>query len=103
MNKKSNNDPAEILDTQFEKKFIRLFNQGFEEVVIPQLEEIGKDIEGVKKGLNQVENRLDSIETRLGSLDRKVDRVVANQLDDKYILKTCEKRITKLESQKIAA
>jgi len=52
------------------------------EVVIPAFETVA-----TKEDLRKVEQRLDN---RLDVVDRKLDKVAANQLDDKYI-----SRITK--------
>ncbi len=62
-----------------------------QEVVMPAFETVA-----TKEDLKKVEQRLDVV-------DRKLDRVAANQLDDKYIIKDQEKRIKKLESRRVLA
>lgn len=74
----------------FEEKFIKLFNQGVDEVLIPQFEEIDKEM---KAGFNQVNNRIDN-------LAKKMDLIAGKQIDDEYQIKNHEKRITKLESHR---
>ena len=75
----------DLLDRKFEEKFIPLFNQGFEEVVVPQLEILEEKMD---KGFKQVNSKFDSINRRL---------------DDHSIKSTDQdRRIKKLENTVIA-
>lgn len=74
------------LDNQFEEKFINLFNQGFEEVVRPEIEYLRKDMN-----------------TRFDSLERKFDRVAVKQLDQESELKKHDNMLKKVEHTARAA
>lgn len=59
MSNVKNNDLNKLLDSpKFEQKFISLFNQGFEEIVLPNIKDLGNR-------LDKVENRLDNVEKNL--------------------------------------
>lgn len=73
------------MDDKIKQEFINLFNQGFQELVVPLIDELIEGQERIGKSLGTVETRLDVVE-------RKLDRVV-----DEHI--THEKRIKRLESQ----
>lgn len=90
------------MDEKAKKEFILLFNQGFEEVVLPQLEEIRDDLKDVKKELRDVKTELKDVKEeqkkqgiRLDRIDNKLDKVSAKQLDH-------DKRIHKLEKKQVA-
>ena len=66
------------MDEKTKTEFILLFNQGFEEIVLPEIESLRKEV-----GL---------LKTRLESVDRKLD-VFTEKVNDN------ERRINKLESE----
>lgn len=74
------------LDEQFEKKFISLFNQGFEDIVRPEIEYLRVDME----------KRFDRIE-------RVLDKLTAKQIDQESELKDHDKRLKKVEISATAA
>ncbi len=82
-------DLIELLDAQFETKFIRLFNQGFKELVLPEIEELRDDIHEVKKSVDKLEARVDQ-------MDRKSDVMNAKYLDH-------DKRIKDIEAVPVIA
>lgn len=94
MDEKTKKDLSKLLentlDKKFEEKFIPLFNQGFEEVVAPAMEEMEK---GLKKEMNQ---GFDKVNSRLDSLDRRMDVFAIKSADQ-------EKRIKKLETKRAVA
>lgn len=53
------------MDDKTKEDFIELFNQGFEEVVLPE-------IEGLREEMNQ---HFGKLETRVENIDRKLDRL----------------------------
>ncbi|MBI4035083.1 MAG: hypothetical protein HY381_01645 [Candidatus Chisholmbacteria bacterium] len=55
------------MDDKTKDDFIKLFNQGFEEIVLPHIERIDQGMEDLK-------NRLDRVEGRLDTLERKIER-----------------------------
>ena len=95
MDDKTKKDLVEIiektLDKKFEEKFIRMFNLGFEQVMVPALQslenELKLEIKGVRKEIEKVGPRIDSH-------DRRTDHL-ATQVGD------YEKRIKKLESKRV--
>ena len=64
---------------------ISTFNQGFEEIVLPQIEEIREDVKSLKGDVAKLDVRMDRME---GKLDR-----LADQTNDH------KNRITKLEKK----
>jgi hypothetical protein len=89
----------EVFDRKFEEKFIPLFNQGFEEVVLPAVErsedslttELHKEVKKLKA---QVTGRLDGV-------DRKLDRIIAKQIDQEVEISDHKRRIKKLEEKSL--
>lgn len=62
----------EVLDRKFEEKFIPLLNQGFEQVIMPRLEEMDERLDGMEKGFKQINSKLDNINRRLDSDSTKI-------------------------------
>lgn len=58
------------MDDKIKGEFILLFNQGFEEVIMPQIENLSEEI-------NQ---RFDKLEARVDTLDRKLDRSLDHEV-----------------------
>ncbi len=88
------------MDEKTKKDMILLFNQGFEEVVLPDIlelkdgqEDIKKQLEDVKNRLGTVENRLGTVENRLEVVERKLDRAVDTHIDHSTRLKKLESRV----------
>lgn len=109
MDEKFKKDFQQLFDEAFQKvregikgDTINLFNQGFEELVLPEFEEVYKELKkmATKKDLKEVEEKL---EARLDRLDRKLDIVSAKTLEHDSQLKDHSKRLKKLESHKLAA
>ena len=79
-----------------------IVGDAFRDVILPLFEDVA-----TKKDLDQVEvklgKRLTTVETRLEVVDRKLDRVLDNQLVDKSQLSDHEKRIKILESRRVVA
>lgn len=70
------------MDDKTKQEFINLFNQGFQELVIPQLDEL---IEGQER-----------IEKRLDVVERKLDRVVDDHIEIKSKVEEHDKQIKRL-------
>ncbi len=89
------------MDEKTKREFINLFNEGFEEIVRPEIEYLREGMEGrfdkVDNRLDNVESRLGNVEHRLEAVDRKVDRIAAKQLDQESELKEHGKRLKKVE------
>lgn len=122
MDDQTKKDLVEILETtidkKFEEKFIPLFNQGFEEVVLPNIERLDQGQEDIKSRLDRMESRLDALERRsdrlldrsnkveeglkdltgqVRRLRKSVDELKVLQSDDKGRLSEFDKRIQKIE------
>ncbi len=86
------------IDEAFESRFILLFNQGFEEVVMPQILELDEKIESgvksLKKDINEIKVVQGEHGTRLDRIESKLDKVTEKQLDH-------ENRIQKLEKKRV--
>lgn len=71
--------------TAEEQRLLKVVNLGIEQVVIPALDSLEKELKGeikeVKDKLNRVENRLDQI-------DRKLDNVTAMSFEHKHQIET---------------
>lgn len=61
------------MDDKTKSEFIQLFNQGFEDVVLPELEEIREDVKEVKNEINKLGSQMDRVE---GHVDRLADKVM---------------------------
>lgn len=79
------------MDTNTKRDFILLFNQGFEEVVLPHIREINGRLDKVDIRLDQIEIRLDNVEVRLDRVENKLDLI-----NDKLL--NHDKRITVIEA-----
>lgn len=78
------------------KDMILLFNQGFEEIVLPHIERIDSDISDIKKDLKLISGRG-------AAVDRKVDHILGDQIVYEQKVNRIDKRLEKLEkSKKIA-
>lgn len=91
-------------------EFVDLFAEGFQGLVVPEInkldekiDKVGEKLTKVENRLEKVENRLEKVENRLEVVEVKLDRVAANQLEDRTVLKDHEKRIKKSESVRILA
>ena len=62
------------MDDSTKRDFIQLFNQGFEDVVIPHIERI-------EQRLGKLETSVENLETRVYQIDNKLDRMLDKQLD----------------------
>ncbi len=80
---------TQVIKEQFEENFIRLFNEGFEAVVMPNIERLGNKID-------KLDQRVDRLGNRVDQMDRKLDKFSADVINH-------ETRVKKLESAKIAA
>lgn len=94
MDDKTKKDLVEVieqtLDRKFDEKFIPLFNQGFEQLVMPALEDLEN---GLRK---EMKEGFDKVNTRLDAHDRRTDHL-AIQVGDH------EKRLKKLKSKRVVA
>ena len=96
MDDNTKKDLQQLIDQGFknireslEEDMIRIFNQGFEEVVLPNIERLDDSMATVKTGLEKVEARLERVENRLDFL---VDQVGDHDI-----------RIKKLERKPVGA
>jgi predicted nuclease with TOPRIM domain len=64
------------MDDKTKEDFIQLFNQGFEEVVRPEIEELSQDIKKIDERLDHLEQRMDRMEN---TLDRVADKVTSHE------------------------
>lgn len=78
------------MDDKFKKDFITLFNQGFEEVVLPVIEDMQGDIEEIKEDIKSLDNRVGNVENRLDRIENRLDSVVDNINGHNIRLKTIE-------------
>lgn len=83
------------MDEQSKKDFIQLFNQGFEEVVLPQIEALREEM-ATKEDVHHLEKRLIGVEERVGRVEDKLDKVT---LDHTQQLTQHAQRLDRLESQ----
>lgn len=92
------------MDKQARDEFIDLFAEGFQGLVVPEIESLRKDMDRgfteVNKRLRNIESRLDTAESRLESVGIRLDRVIANQLEDRSKTKNVDERVKKLEGRR---
>lgn len=67
--------------------FILLFNQGFEEIVLPEIEAIRDDVGDLKKTVSGLDKRVGSLETRVGQMDNKLDHFSDKVIEHESVLK----------------
>lgn len=83
------------MDEKTKQDFIQLFNQGFEEVVQPQLEEIRREM-ATKGDINQIYGNIKQIREEmvtkddLEKLERKIDRLLDKSEDHHQRLEAIE-------------
>lgn len=59
-----------------EQQFIRLFNKGFEEVVLPAMEEMeGSILEKMSAGFERMERRIDALAMKLDEHEKKIKKL----------------------------
>lgn len=81
------------MDDKTKQDFILLFNQGFEEVVVPRLEELDETIDKLDK---KMDKGFAGVNSKIDNINRRLD-TMAFQVGDH------EKRIKKLESKSVIA
>lgn len=91
-----------------EQKFILLFNRGFEEVVLPAIENMGEEIKSelkadFKKEIGGLKLDVNSLKAGYERMEHKLDIIVSRQLTDESTLGDHAKRIKKLETKRVAA
>jgi predicted nucleic acid-binding Zn-ribbon protein len=69
--------------TAEDQRFIRLFNKGFEEVVVPRLEDIEEKVESLDKKVGGMNARFSEMEQRFEDLETKMDAGF-NRLEGKF-------------------
>lgn len=84
------------MDEKTKTEMILIFNQGFEEVVLPALDNLKDEL---KEELN---TRIDKLEGKMDRFERKLDKFATDTVDHERTLKQHHVRISNLE-QKIAA
>lgn len=72
------------MEERTKTEFRLLFNQGFEEVVLPRIVEIDER-------LDRVESRLGSLENQVERMDRKLDVVADKVMQHEVKIKKLEK------------
>lgn len=87
---------------EMHQDMVHTFNQGVNEVVMPYLKDIDKNIDDLKGDMKEVKGGLNTVENRLDVVERKLDKVVDNQIDFKNQLGHHEKRLKKMEVSQIA-
>jgi len=64
-----------ILDEYFDKKFILMFNQGFEDIILPEIERLDKKMDRVEMRVTQIDNKLDLMSDKLLDHETRLKRV----------------------------
>lgn len=85
------------MDDNTKKDFILLFNQGFEELVLPVVERIDERLENLEGKVETIENRVENMEDRMESMDRKLDRFTERVVDTENLANSNTQRIAILE------
>jgi predicted nucleic acid-binding Zn-ribbon protein len=92
------------MDEDTKKEMRLLFNQGFEEVIVPVLDDMEEEvnetnghIKGIRGEIKSLENKM---EDRFDNLERKVDNISAVQLEHTSKLSEYDEKIKKLESKR---
>lgn len=80
---------AQLIEEQFSKNFITMFNQGFEELILPEIERIRAEM----ATRTDLKREIRRIEVLIGSLQESTEERLDNH----------EKRVKKLETPRIAS
>lgn len=60
------------MDDKTKREFIQLFNQGFEEVVLPQIEDLAEDVSILKENVDILREDVDSLKSEVHEINLKV-------------------------------
>ncbi|MHB8841874.1 MAG: hypothetical protein ACYC56_08840 [Candidatus Aquicultor sp.] len=64
---------------RLEKRMIQVFNEGFEQVVLPHLTELNDKVDSLANKVDLLDDKVDDISLRTASIERKLDAVVERQ------------------------
>lgn len=80
------------MDAKLREDFIQLFNQGFEEVVLPQLEEIREDIHEIKGEVREIKGEIQDMKGEIQDMKGEIQeiRTIVNEHSDKLDALTLE-------------
>lgn len=82
------------MDEKQKQEFILLFNQGFEEIVIPAIEDVearfGKKVNSLE---SKMDNRFDAVDKKLDRLDAHDERMADVQVDLRTRLRRVENTV----------
>jgi hypothetical protein len=70
---------AEQLEERLEKRMIHIFNEGFEQVVLPHIAELNNKISSLTDKVDSLDEEVGELDSRTGRIERKVDAVVEYQ------------------------
>jgi methyl-accepting chemotaxis protein len=70
---------AEQLEGRLEKRMIHIFDEGFEQVVLPNIAELNSNIGSLSDKVDSLDEKVDDLDSRTGRIERKLDAVVEYQ------------------------
>lgn len=86
------------------RDFILLFNEGVDQLIIPALNDLRREvINEFKKLRGEINDRFDRVEGSLGILESKVDDLSKKQDGTENILRNHEIRFKKLETVQVTS
>lgn len=66
------------MDEKTKQQFILLFNQGFEVIVLPEIESLRKDVNLIRARLDSIEGRLDIFTDKLDEHEARITTLEPN-------------------------
>ena len=85
------------MDDKTRQDFIEIFAEGFQGLVVPEINQLRKEM---KQGFSSMNKRLETVEIRLDIVDRKLDRVVDENIVMKNKVEDHDKQIKKLATRR---
>ncbi|MHB8840551.1 MAG: hypothetical protein ACYC56_01975 [Candidatus Aquicultor sp.] len=75
------------------KEIINIFNEGFEQVVLPYIARIQEDIAGMHLEISEIKDVLEDHSLRFDRIERKLNAVVARQDEQGIEIKQLKDRL----------
>ncbi|OIP24440.1 hypothetical protein AUK11_03320 [bacterium CG2_30_37_16] len=83
---------------RYERRMIQVFNEGFDQVILPHIVEINENIVSMKQDISSLDKRLTNVEHSQDRMERKLNSVVDRQDEQGLEIKKIKKFVKMPES-----